>query len=214
MANGWILPVDIPSFPGIRIGLRHRPVVIHNITWAALIRRTHMLRRAFLHPPNPQRRSRMLRARTACLVGLALGAGPSGHGGGGPQGDAAAAGGRRAQARQRPQGPAARGPLGAGGQRPGLVPRRLQGRAQGAQRLRPPLRAPDVQGLGEPRAPRSTRTSSRRSAGATTPPPTSTAPSTSRPSPATTWSGCCGWRPTACAPSTSRTRTSSPSATW
>ena len=46
---------------------------------------------------------------------------------------------------------AARGPLGAGGDRRGLVPRRLEERAAGAQRLRPPLRAPDVQGLGEPR---------------------------------------------------------------
>ena len=100
------------------------------------------------------------------------------------------------------------------GDRPGLVPRRLEGREEGAQRLRPPLRAHDVQGLGAPRRRGARELHRGRSAAATTPPPTSTAPTTSRSSPATTWSGCCGWRPTACARSTSRTRTSSPSATW
>ena len=42
-------------------------------------------------------------------------------------------------------------------QRPGLVPRRVEGRAAGPDRLRAPVRAPDVQGLEERASPSSTR---------------------------------------------------------
>ena len=73
-----------------------------------------------------------------------------------------------------------RGPLGPGRRHQHLVPRRLGRREAGTHRVRAPVRAPDVHGLGRTRRIRHSTGCSRPPAPATTAPPTSTAPTTTR----------------------------------
>ena len=72
-------------------------------------------------------------------------------------------------------------------------------RARGPHRLRPPLRAPDVPGLGEPRRSSSTSATCRAAAAPSTAARTWTTPTTSRCCRATRSSSRCSSRPTGCA---------------
>ncbi len=101
-----------------------------------------------------------------------------------------------AAAAQRPHGHPPPGSLDADRARAALVSRRLQGREAGPHRLRPPLRAPDVQGLARTSSPSSTRRSSPRSAARPTPTPTRTRRCSGRRCRRSTCRWCCGWRPT------------------
>ena len=118
-----------------------------------------------------------------------------------PGADRGAEGGlREARAAERPAADPARRSQAADRPREPVVPRRLEEREAGAQRLRAPLRAHDVPGL-DARARRVPVASSRRwartcSRAASTARPTATAPTTSRPCRRPTSRRCCGSRAT------------------
>ena len=88
------------------------------------------------------------------------------------------------------------------GHRRGLLRRRLPRRAQGPDRLRPPLRAHDVPGLGEREEVRARQDRRSRTAATSTARPGSTTRTTTRRCPPSAWSSRCGWKRTACARST------------
>ena len=119
------------------------------------------------------------------------------------RGGGAGAGGRGAAPRgERAAGAAPARPERAGGGGVRRLPRRVAQRGGRPHRLHAPARAPDVQGLAEVqpgrRAGRS-RASSSASAPTSTPPPGSTAPTTTRPCRRSTWSWRSSSRRTACA---------------